>query len=743
MSDQPAWLKRLEDSTSYQQLHDVFIQIVKHAQENLFSSELGEHLDAALSKISAELNRDIEKRKQTEGELTSTKAANKGVVGWLKRTMPFSDARKQIDAQQQSIEIQAREIWADKLLILRLQLLKELSLPSDTRSLGRRPQDWQKVLSPLTEFSHLAQLAELAQGLRADVAAAQPLLARYQKAMAESDAELAVLEPTPGPTDKTLAQGMDELQALGLKGSSAALPQEILASAKKELELLSMEVMQEKELLAKLQKDICMLAAKELDETDATHQKEQKRCQSLGNSEIGSSCSDAGSRLRMLLSTSGKLSELCEERWKLPERIDHNANQLHEAHEELQRAAQEVQSTLAAIEEPKSTWEHERPIFLQRQQLITQQKQVFQDKQQRQQQLVQEQRTAKEAVSATQRAFESVSSDIDKWTKQWKGLSDSLADLRRQLALNEKQFEQRVADNNSYQDRIKQQAEDTGQRYIRPPELVNTDGINLKNRIEKMENERELAKRELDAVTQRLEPARAAREQAPKNLEIATRHLNENTPSFESAQREFAKQNEEFDRGQQVFRHKEGRYAAACEAHRKAQNWHQRVQTRITELKNESARLHSRQSELESLISANVAEVAEGFDSTALSVGRVIGLLAPLQVPGAEFKAASYAPIERRWVEADGLQSELRAALLGGPSDLATLKAGMSCLDDVRAWCGAIFSSIEAEIERLSRAREGRWQARCISLLGKEVFATLNGSMSTTRQSCTLSFGNR
>jgi flagellar biosynthesis chaperone FliJ len=255
---------------------------------------------------------------------------------------------------------------------------------------------------------------------------------------------------------------------------------------------------------------------------------------------------------------------------------------------------------------------------------------------------------------------------------------------------------------------------------------VNTDGINLKNRIEKMETERELAKRELDAATQRLETARATCEQAPKNLEEMTRHLNENTPTFDGAQREFSKQSGEFEKSQQVFLQKEGRYRQACEAHSEAQKWHQRVQTRITELGNEIARLRGRQSALENLVSAKVAEVATSFDSTTTSLGSLIGLLAPFQVPGIEFTASNYAPTERRWVSAKGLQTELKTALLCGPSDLATLRGGISCLKSVKAWFVPIFSSINAEIDRLNRAQEARWRSRCISLLGKDVFAALN-----------------
>ena len=146
MSNQSSWLEKLASTTNYRELQAVFSQMATEARDASNTSELAASIDEAIHRIEQERLRDQSQMDVSKDDYDAFKQQQSGVIGWLKRKMPFTETRKQELHHRESVNEQRAEILADNFVIARAQMLKEAILPSQSRRMGQRIQDWRQKL---------------------------------------------------------------------------------------------------------------------------------------------------------------------------------------------------------------------------------------------------------------------------------------------------------------------------------------------------------------------------------------------------------------------------------------------------------------------------------------------------------------------------------------------------------------------------------------------------------------------
>ncbi len=162
----PQWLERLNQATEYRELNVVFSDIAANARSSTPNDvELAKCIDLAIGRIQQESLRDEQQLKTAETEYQAFKEQNSGLLGWLRRHLPFTEARRREKRHNQAVADQRAEILADQFIISRAQMIKEHLLPPDSRRLGQRANQWQQWLDECTSPSRMQDLASLVHQL--------------------------------------------------------------------------------------------------------------------------------------------------------------------------------------------------------------------------------------------------------------------------------------------------------------------------------------------------------------------------------------------------------------------------------------------------------------------------------------------------------------------------------------------------------------------------------------------------
>lgn len=157
------WLERLTHATEYRELQTLFSEIATEARNTEDPEAVASWIDEAILRIERERHRDEDELRAFEKEYDAFKEKQSGVVGWLKRHVPFTETRRQAKEHQAALADQEAEILADNLVIARAQMLKEGLLPPRDRRLGHEPAQWRKWLA---ERDAVAGLLEYASTLK-------------------------------------------------------------------------------------------------------------------------------------------------------------------------------------------------------------------------------------------------------------------------------------------------------------------------------------------------------------------------------------------------------------------------------------------------------------------------------------------------------------------------------------------------------------------------------------------------
>lgn len=168
MSTSSAWLDRLTQATNYRQLQDIFSEILVQSKVAIDEGNLIDAIDEAVRRLEQERARDEAELKDIQGRYDTFQQAHKGVVGWFKRHIPFTETRRQETEHREQVADQNAEILADNLVIARAQMIKERMLPPESRKLGLRPHDWKTRLESSARVPALATYAESLRHLAAE-----------------------------------------------------------------------------------------------------------------------------------------------------------------------------------------------------------------------------------------------------------------------------------------------------------------------------------------------------------------------------------------------------------------------------------------------------------------------------------------------------------------------------------------------------------------------------------------------
>lgn len=168
MPEIPTWLDRLDRATDYRELQEIFSEIASQAQSGSGYGDLAGHIDEAVRRVEAERVRDERELQEIQSRYETFREENKGVVGWFKRHIPFTETRRQEGEYKGDVAEQAAEILADNLVIARAQMLKERFLNPADRKLGQRPAEWRARLENAAADSELALLGQALKDIAGD-----------------------------------------------------------------------------------------------------------------------------------------------------------------------------------------------------------------------------------------------------------------------------------------------------------------------------------------------------------------------------------------------------------------------------------------------------------------------------------------------------------------------------------------------------------------------------------------------
>lgn len=155
MADHHRWLEILQNTTTYRELQSVFSLMLMEANANADTPALAASIDEAIQRIEQERTRDSAELENATAQYDAFKQERSGVLGWFKRTLPFTETRKQELGHRGVVADQKAEILADNFVIARAQMLKERILPASSRRFGFRPNDWRDKLQPLESISKI------------------------------------------------------------------------------------------------------------------------------------------------------------------------------------------------------------------------------------------------------------------------------------------------------------------------------------------------------------------------------------------------------------------------------------------------------------------------------------------------------------------------------------------------------------------------------------------------------------
>ena len=168
-----SWLAVLEQATSYRELQQVFTQMASEANTTSEPLALAASIDEAIRRIEQERARDSSELDSFAAEYDAFKSQQSGMIGWFKRKLPFTETRKQELKHRGSVDEQKAEILADNFVIARAQMLKERMVPSSSRRMGLRPQEWRDNLHRHESIDEIRDYGNFLNALGHEISSAQ------------------------------------------------------------------------------------------------------------------------------------------------------------------------------------------------------------------------------------------------------------------------------------------------------------------------------------------------------------------------------------------------------------------------------------------------------------------------------------------------------------------------------------------------------------------------------------------
>ncbi len=165
MSKTRDWLTTLNQATTYRELQSAVTQMFADASSTNDTTALSAAIDEAIRRIEQERVRDQAELESDTAEYDAFKQQQAGVLGWIRRKMPFTEARRQDLQHREAVDEQKAEVLADNFVIARAQMLKERLLPTDDRRMGARLDEWQSRFLRQESIDGIREYGEVLRGL--------------------------------------------------------------------------------------------------------------------------------------------------------------------------------------------------------------------------------------------------------------------------------------------------------------------------------------------------------------------------------------------------------------------------------------------------------------------------------------------------------------------------------------------------------------------------------------------------
>ncbi|MCA9137434.1 MAG: hypothetical protein KDB00_11765 [Planctomycetales bacterium] len=165
MTQDSDWLEQLSGATDYRQLQSIFQRLADSVAQTTDPAGLVTSIDEAISRIARERTRDDEELRDFESQYEHFKQQQRGVLGWFRRHVPFTETRRQEVQHKEAISDQRAEILADNLVIARAQMLKQKLLPPQQRQLGESTDHWKEEFARCASVERIGEFAGLLESL--------------------------------------------------------------------------------------------------------------------------------------------------------------------------------------------------------------------------------------------------------------------------------------------------------------------------------------------------------------------------------------------------------------------------------------------------------------------------------------------------------------------------------------------------------------------------------------------------
>src|SRR5688572_6498592 len=119
MSAEASLLDRIHGGMDYSQLQQFFAELVAEAERAKDNPGLDERIDQIIARLVRERDEDQRGLSEVQSQYESFKEDNRGVIGWFKRHIPFTDTRRQELEHRGEVDNQSAEILADNMVIAR------------------------------------------------------------------------------------------------------------------------------------------------------------------------------------------------------------------------------------------------------------------------------------------------------------------------------------------------------------------------------------------------------------------------------------------------------------------------------------------------------------------------------------------------------------------------------------------------------------------------------------------------
>ena len=170
---EPSWLARLERPTTYTELHGLYKEMADAVGVASGDAALEAQLAEAIRRIGRESVHDQKIHDDYEQAYVDFKEKESGVVGWLRRHLPFTETRRKDKEHRADIEDKHAELLGNLQVVARIRLLRASLLSEAERPIGAPAGVWESRLQEAIEGREVRTLAEGLHKLHAHLDAAR------------------------------------------------------------------------------------------------------------------------------------------------------------------------------------------------------------------------------------------------------------------------------------------------------------------------------------------------------------------------------------------------------------------------------------------------------------------------------------------------------------------------------------------------------------------------------------------